>query len=182
MPFDPFRHHRRSIRWRGYDYAANGVYYVTICTHRHGCLFGTVICDGIELNRAGEIVEKEWLRTESMRDRVCLDAYVIMPNHLHALLILQGEPPPLSAQRGRLYRRPDSLSSLLAGFKSAVTRQINALRQTPGSKVWQRNYYDRVIRNAGELYSKRQYILQNPARWYDDPEQRLLDDDGVQKW
>jgi REP element-mobilizing transposase RayT len=173
-----FRHHRRSIRWRGYDYAANGVYYITICTQRRQWFLGDVEKGRMVLNALGRIADEEWLRSADLRAEVRLDAYVIMPNHFHALVIFEGEPPPTPTETPRLYRRPRSLSTLVSGFKGAVSRRVNALRETPGSSVWQRNYYDRVIRNASEFYSCRTYIRTNPAHWQDDPDRFVLSGDA----
>ena len=178
----PATQNRRSRRLKGYDYSSPGVYFVTIVTHARECLFGDVINGGMQLNEFGEIVRSEWQRTEQIRQNVKLDNLIIMPNHLHGIIFIyeplvgaDGCPPyntdgtPLSASGTHscapLRRKPKSLGSIIAGFKSAGTAKINQQRGTPGAPVWQRNYYDRIIRDDGELDRARQYILDNPIKW-----------------
>ena len=91
MPFDPEKHHRHSVRLDGYDYAQDGAYFVTICTHRRICLFGDVIGDNVRLNDYGAIVQDEWLQTATIRPNIILDEFVIMPNHVHGIIILSGD-------------------------------------------------------------------------------------------
>jgi putative transposase len=172
MTSNPDRHHRRSTRLKGYDYHQAGGYFVTLCTYERADLFGEVIDGEMRLNEYGQIVQAEWLRTAELRPEVELDAFVVMPNHLHGIVLIHdvgahGRAPlqPETSHRLSLHRPRRSLGSLMAGFKSAATRQINALRATPGVPVWQRNYNDHVIRNDAELDSIRDYIVTNPARW-----------------
>ena len=175
MKFDPDKHHRRSIRLKGYDYSRPGAYYVTICVHNRECLFGN-ITDGImHLNEYGKIVQTEWLKSSEIRDEIELDAYQIMPNHFHCIVIIRngtmnddrGDRPiaPAWPIAPRFKMRPKSLSSLMAGFQSPVTSKINQLRGTPKQDVWQRNYFDRIIRNDNELIRIRKYIIENPMKW-----------------
>lgn len=135
------------------------------------------------LNDIGEIVEMEWRRTAEIRDEMWMDAYVIMPNHLHGVVFIEaadgvGEVRSHVATHGRaslqqgehtsLHRKPKSLGAFVAGFKSSVTRRINRLRGMPGTKVWQPNYHDRVLRNESELFAARQYTANNPVNWTED--------------
>ena len=169
---------RKSIRKPGYDYTRAGAYFVTICTYQRQHLFGRVIDDAVMLSELGQVVATEWQKTPTIRAEVALDEWVIMPNHFHALLWLStvaGEEstgPPLDEQgtgsRAPLRRESRSLGSCVAGFKAAVTRQINLLRNTPGMSVWQRNYYDHIVRNEMALNAIRAYIRDNPRRWSQD--------------
>ena len=177
MPTDAARH-RRSIRLPDYDYTAAGVYFVTICTYGRECLFGEVVEGEIRLNDFGVIVREEWERSAEMRAELSIDAYVVMPNHFHGIVFIDvgahGVRPGQMAERvgwahGRApLRSPKSLGSLIAGFKSAATKHINLLRNTPGDPVWQRNYYERVIRDDRELAAIREYLAANPTKWDDD--------------
>jgi REP element-mobilizing transposase RayT len=169
---------RRSIRLQGYDYSQAGAYFVTACAHNRECLFGSIENGIVTLCECGGIVQTEWIKTAEIRSEVTLDAFVVMPNHFHAILFIDNGS--VGAQvvvahtavgahgRAPLQRSPKSLGSLMAGFKSAATKRINETRNSPGIPVWQRNYYERVIRNEEELNAIRQYIIDNPARWTED--------------
>jgi len=187
MKYDPQKHHRRSIRLKNYDYASPGAYFVTIVTHRRQCLFGNVMDGQMRLNEFGEIVRDEWLKTETIRPRVQLDEYVIMPNHVHGIIIINDDN-----RRGTLQRAPtimqraptimqrtptieqfgkptsDSIPTIIRLLKSATTKRINEYRNTPAVPVWQRNYYEHIIRNETELQQIRQYIANNPINWEND--------------
>jgi len=138
---------------------------------RRGC--GREVVDGrMLLNAQGEIVKAEWLRTPEIRREVELDGFMVMPNHLHGIVVVSGSrgARPCAPTRGHLFRRPRSLGSLIAGFKSASTKRINALRDTCGAHIWQRNYHDRIVRNRRELCAIRRYVRRNPAQWAEDSE------------
>jgi REP element-mobilizing transposase RayT len=176
--YDPRRHRRRSIRLPDHDYAG-GVYFVTICTHGRLHLFGDVVDGAMILNAAGETVWAEWERSEALRTEVTLDAFVAMPNHVHGIIHIAGDAstdavgatgrsPLRCGPNARPGLPPKSLGAFVAGFKSAVTKRINAMRGTPGGAVWQRNYYGRVIRAARALHIARRYVRDNPARWHRD--------------
>ena len=129
------------------------------------------------LNALGQIVQEEWLRTPQIRSEIELDEFVIMPNHFHAIVIITAVGAhgvrPLNVagvetrahRRAPLHRSPRTLGSLMAGFKSACTRRINRFFGNTGTSVWQRNYYEHVIRKDEELDSVRQYIVTNPLYW-----------------
>ena len=163
---------RRSVRLPGYDYAGAGAYFVTLCTHGRASLFGQVVDGSMRLGRLGRIAEEEWLLTSQVRAEVDLDAFVVMPNHMHMLVLFTDTRSPDTQDRahGRAPLRltPRSRGALIAGFKSAVTRRVNALRRTPGAPVWQRNYYERVVRDEGELARIREYIVNNEILWGED--------------
>jgi len=171
MRYDPTKHHRRSIRLPGYDYGQATAYFVTICTQNRECVFGEVINGQVVLSEAGELAREEWLRSADIRSEIELDAFVVMPNHLHGIVVTRDvgahgrAPLPLAP-----HRPPRSLGSFVAGFKSAVTKRINEIRDAPGVPVWQRNYYEHVIRDEDDLDRVRRYIAENPLRWEEDPE------------
>ena len=167
-------HHRQSIRLRGYDYSQAGIYFITICTHHRECIFGEVVDRQMRLNKVGCIVAEEWLRSSKIRSGIELDEWVIMPNHIHAIVVFNSSieiPDPVGANScAPLHRKPRSLSSLIAGFKSTTTKQINEIHQTPKIPVWQRNYYEQIIRNEVSLSKIQQYIINNPSNWLHDTE------------
>ncbi len=181
--YDPERHHRRSIRLPGYDYTGPGAYFVTLCVADQSHLFGEVVDGEMALNDYGQVVHYEWLKSAEIRREIELNTFVVMPNHFHAIVWIVGAyhywahagapnndtPGGASETRadGRppLHRPPKSLGSLIAGYKSAVTKQINLLRDTPGVAVWQRNYWEHIIRTERALGAIRAYIENNPARW-----------------
>jgi putative transposase len=167
MRYDPDKHHRRSTRLRHWDYAQPGFYFLTFCAQDRQCLFGQIIDCKMQLNQFGQIVAEEWHRSQMIRQELKLDAWVIMPNHFHALVqIIHGPiPPPLPASP-HFSMRPKSISSLVAGFKSITTTKINQLRRSPGHKVWQRNYYDSIVYTDRGLAKVRRYIANNPYQWH----------------
>jgi len=189
MTFDPAKHHRRSIRLVGYDYAQEGAYFATICTHGRVCLFGDVMEDGVRLNAAGRVVESVWDGLPRHYPYVELDACVIMPNHIHCIVVLTenvgaGFKPALTPGRAaRISAHPEpaltahtvrhGLPEIIRAFKTFSARGINEIRNTAGMPVWHRNYYEHIIRNEKSLNRIRQYILDNPARWAVDRENPL---------
>jgi REP element-mobilizing transposase RayT len=174
----PHRHHRRSIRLSGYDYSRAGAYFVTVCTQDRTCLFGEVVDGKMRVNEFGQIVREEWLRTAEIRDNVNMDLFVVMPNHLHAILWLADETRrgdrPVAPTADTVMRpvgpTPRSVAAVMAGFKSASTKRINFVRCTPAASVWQRNYYEHIIRDEESLNRIREYIANNPLQWAFDRE------------
>jgi REP element-mobilizing transposase RayT len=170
MEYDPTIHKRRSIRLKGYDYSSAGAYFITICTHRHVYLFGNIVDEEMQLNKVGRIVANEWKKTEVIRKEVKLDEWVIMPNHLHGIVFINRTEDwycsrgdrPVALTAGL---QPRSIGAMVAGFKSAATKRVNKLRKTPGAKLWQRNYWEHIIRSEPELNGLREYIRNNPAKW-----------------
>jgi putative transposase len=190
MKYNPDIHHRRSIRLKGYDYSQPGAYFVTMVTRHRECLFGEVMDGKMRLNEAGMIVKKAWLDLPNHYPHLLLDAFCIMPNHLHGIFILvddpgrggSGIPYPLqpendeekfdnisSENQTRPYQR-HGLPEIVRSVKSFSARRINRLRGTPGVSVWQRDYFERVIRNERELNAIRRYIQDNPLKWERDRE------------
>ena len=155
---------RKSIRLRGYDYAAPNWYFVTICVDRRRAIFGTVVETQVALSRAGRIVANTWNRLPEFYP-VALENFVIMPNHLHGIVVIEDVspsseiPPP---------RRP-ALSEIIRGFKSMSAREINRAARKPRA-VWQRGFYEHVIRDDSDLARIREYIDDNPIAWANDPE------------
>jgi REP element-mobilizing transposase RayT len=160
-------HHRHSIRLSGYDYSGNGAYFVTLCSIKRDCLFGSIANGRILSNSFGDIVSEEWLKTPGIRPNSELGIYSVMPNHFHAIVLIDniaGDRPVAPTGRAR-GPQAGSVGSLIAGFKSSVTRRINEMRRSPREPVWQRNYYEHVIRNEAELNQIHDYIEANPALW-----------------
>jgi REP element-mobilizing transposase RayT len=178
-------HHRRSIRLPGYDYAQPGAYFVTICTKDREGVLGEVRSGQMVHSPFGLVVVEEWTRSASIRREIALDTFVVMPNHLHGIVfILEDASPagvgahgraPLPSStdlnaRGIANRKARSIGSFVAGYKAAVTKRVNSMRGTPGAALWQRNYYEHVIRTEAELQSIREYIALNPLAWEHDEE------------
>ncbi len=158
MTYNPDVHHRRSIRLQDYDYAQSGAYFVTICAFQRECLFGEIMNGEMNLNEMGDIAVTTWKWLATHYPYVELDEWVVMPNHLHGIIVRDD--------RGGLQtENPKPLGGLIGAFKTVSTKGINQLRNNPGCPVWQRNYYERVIRNERELATVRQYIVNNPMKW-----------------
>ncbi len=153
----------------GYDYTQPGVYFVTICTHQRECLLGDIVDGLMHVNCWGEIVQEEWLRTAILRPAVALDVFVVMPNHFHGIISIASDCRGTArrAPTGEQFGRPisGSVPTLIRAFKSATTKRINEKRGTPGTPVWQRNYYEHIIKNEEALNRTRAYIALNPLRW-----------------
>jgi putative transposase len=166
MKPDP-NHYRKSIRLKEYNYSLPGEYFVTICTHQRECLFGEIIKEKMIFNSFGLIVQEEWLKTPSIRPEIELDEFIIMPNHLHGIIIVKEEPKSKKENmvgthgRASLRRHPRTLGAIIAGFKSAATKWINEERKMRRTLVWQPRFYDRIIRNDKELNNIRDYINAN---------------------
>ena len=189
-------HHRRSIRLPGYDYAQPGAYFVTICTQDRAILLGDVVGGAMRLNAAGLMVEEWWLKLPEKWPAIRTDVFVVMPNHFHAVVVNVGADPRVCP--GLAGSNQDSGASLAATgssvaahaqgahvgaplhrimqwFKTMTTNEyIRGVKEHdwesfPG-KLWQRNYYEHVVRTDAELDQVRQYILDNPAKWDDDRE------------
>jgi len=170
-------HGRRSIRLQGYDYSQAGLYFITICTKDGEHLFGEITDGKMVLNAFGKIADNEWLKTGEIRDNVELSEYVIMPNHIHGIIVLNtvgayGNTPllPNTLRSNKpVFKSPSkTIGAIIRGYKSAVTKQINVLRNTPGMRIWQRNYYEHIIRNEKSYYRIAEYILNNPLNWRED--------------
>lgn len=158
MKFDPKIHHRRSIRLQDYDYSQAGAYCVTFVVHGRECLLGEIVNGEMKLSRFGQIVQYVLFDLPKHYPHVELDVFCIMPNHVHIILVLNHDV--------LVKRHP--LSEVIRALKSFSAKRINVLRKTAGIPVWQRNYYEHIIRNVKDYETKRNYILSNPQNWEND--------------
>ncbi|MGD1862872.1 MAG: transposase [Leptolyngbyaceae cyanobacterium] len=237
MPYNPDKHHRRSLRLPHYDYTSPGAYFITICVHQRQCLFGEIVNGAMQLNEFGEVARSHWLRLPQHRVHVRLDAFVIMPNHMHGIIVLDTSTDPIIGTHvgaglaqtssnptnnnapkpaptahpqnndvgldrhglnadetrspgcdgvgfGRHGLNMDETRSpkptppgklgggkrhdipeIVRGYKTFSARRINRLRRIRGVPVWQRNYWERIIRDETALRNIRRYIRNNPASW-----------------
>lgn len=169
MKFDPRKHHRRSIRLKGYDYSLAGAYFVTVVAWQRQMLFGEIVDGEMQLNELGRIVSEKWQWLETQYEYVELGEWIVMPNHLHGILVIhdigrggsRSAPTPIK-------RKP--LGGLIGAFKTVSTKQINLLCNTEGQMVWQRNYYEHIMRNEQEMDRIARYIEANPSMWTEDDE------------
>jgi REP-associated tyrosine transposase len=171
MKYDPAKHHRRSVRLKEYDYAQPGAYFVTLVAYNRQCIFGQFVNGDIALSEFGQIVSEEWNRSAAIREEIELDAFIVMPNHIHGIVIITNRSVGATGRSPLLAGPPKhSLGAFIAGLKSAATKRINEIRSTPGLPIWQRNYYEHIIRDEESLDRIREYVLTNPAGWETDPE------------
>ena len=157
---------RKSPRLKGFDYSNSAYYFITICTDRKKIVFGNIISTKMELNEKGIIINDCWNKLPDHFTNTELDYYTIMPDHFHGIIILNGSvrlrsPQPSTAIKTATF----SLSQIIAYFKYQSTKEINKIFGDGVNKIWQRSFYDRIIRNEHELYQIRKYIEQNPTRW-----------------
>ena len=155
---------RKRLRLREYDYSSSGAYFVTICVQDGQSILGR-ICDGaMILDAAGEIVDRYWKELVLHYPTIALDSFVVMPNHVHGIIFLQPE----DARTG--LRPVPTLSDIVHAFKTFSANEINRQQGVRGQPVWQRGFYERVVRDDEELNRIRQYIQDNPAQWELDKE------------
>jgi REP element-mobilizing transposase RayT len=180
MRHDPDEHHRRSIRLKEHDYSKPAGFFITICTHNRESLFGQIVNGEIKLSEIGRIAKNYWEEIPSHFTNAVLDKYVIMPNHIHGIILILDSvdsvgarhASPLQSPQTPRGAKPKSLGAIVGSFKSTTTKHINQIRKTPGIPLWQRNYYEHIIRNENELNKIREYIRNNPIKWeidYDNP-------------
>jgi len=199
------KYRRHSIRLKDYDYSKPGAYFITICTKDRKCLFGEIKDNQMFLNEFGEIAKDVWLEIPNHFPNVELDEFVIMPNHIHGIIIIQNadvgaihelplqlpndelplqlpndelpqqmsndELPQqmlndeLSRQDNKIQRRKMIVPKIVGFFKMNTAKKINQILNTIGQPLWQRNYYEHIIRKEKSLQRIRQYIINNPAKW-----------------
>ena len=167
--YNPQIHHRRSIRLAGYDYTQAGMYFITICTHNRQNLFGEIVDGEMVLNESGKIVATCWQELARHFPNITLGEWVVMPNHIHGIIIIVvGRGEASAADASPLQpngTQPGSIGAVVQNFKSVAARKINKLRGTAGQTVWQRNYWERIIRDEQAYQRIAQYIINNPAQW-----------------
>ena len=183
--FNPDIHNRRSIRLKDYDYSRAGAYFVTVCAWQRECLFGEIVDGEMRLNEYGNIVKACWDDLPNHYPHTVLDAFVIMPNHVHGIITIVDDARDVNANIGigagsvgaglkpaptKTVNKRHGLSEIVRAFKTFSSRRINETRDNPGCPVWQRNFYEHVIRNEEELSGVRQYIIDNPLKWELDEE------------
>jgi putative transposase len=230
---DTERHHRRRLRLKGYDYAQDGAYYVTICAQHRLCLFGDIVDGTIRLNAAGSAVQVAWNELPRRFAHLRLDAFVVMPNHVHGIAAFVGAGLALPGEKGAASSTPTqgdvvdgvtggtrtmgnagngaagsaptlghtgkgaasstptrddgddgvagsarTLGDVIRAFKSLSAIHVNRLLMRYGP-LWQRNYYEHIIRDEGELNRIRDYITHNPLQWELDRENPGYRDTGL---
>lgn len=159
-----------SARCQHWDYTADGYYFVTICTRDRQCFFGDVIDGKMQLSAIGQIVAEEWQKTEQIRSNVQIDAWVVMPNHLHGIVIIRNHDVETfrrnvsTTDKSRL--KSNSLGSIIGQFKSVCTKRIWAAGFTDFK--WQTRFYDQIVRDRESVSRIREYIINNPIRWESD--------------
>lgn len=166
---------RHSIRLRNYDYTQCGAFFITICTHNRKLLYGEVIAGAMKCNALGEIAKYCWEQIPIHFPLVALDEFVVMPNHIHGIIFINSKPHCVGAQHAAPAAvfcniTGESLGAIVRSYKSAVTKFINKIHGVIGVPIWQRNYYEHVIRNENEMNGIREYIVNNPLQWSFDKE------------
>ena len=171
--YNPEIHHRRSIRLKGHDYAQAGAYFVTICAHDRECLFGEIVNGEMEVNQYGEIVEKAWNDLLNHYPHLELDRFIVMPNHIHGIpVLIEAGLVGAGLKRAGLKPAPTmrrhGLPEIVRAFKTFSACRINESRNSPGVPVWQRNYYEHIIRDDADYDRITEYVATNPQRWIED--------------
>lgn len=195
--------HRRTLRLKDFDYSQAGAYFVTICTKNHQCLFGEIQQREMQLNAIGRVVSAQWQQLTYRFPDLELGEWVVMPNHIHGILIITGRgeacngrgeaslkiknvdaalflPDASSLQSESVIAdasplrptgtTPGSVGAIIQNFKSVVSRKLSTQNEKRKGSVWQRNYYEHVIRNEGEFNAISDYIITNPQNWEKDTE------------
>jgi REP element-mobilizing transposase RayT len=180
MKYELQKHYRRSLRLKEYDYSQIGAYYITICTHNRECLFGEIVDSEMLVNDIGETIKKWWSQLENKFKDIKLDELIIMPNHIHGIIIIVGADLCVCPETGEHIGSP--LPKIVQWFKTMTTNEyisgvkqnrfkpFNSGEHTGSPLLWQRNYYEHIIRNEDELSKVREYIVNNPLKWQFDKE------------
>ena len=171
-------HSRHSIRLPGYDYTQAGAYFVTICARERECLFGEVADGKMRMNKYGEIIQRTWNDLPNHYQGVELGAFIIMPNHVHGIVSIVGaihesplhvthqqSPERRNKTSDILQRRRMLLSRIVGRFKMVSAKRINEQREMTGVPLWQRNYYEHIVRDEESLARIKEYISNNPNQW-----------------
>lgn len=186
MNYNPEIHHRKSIRLKGYDYSSNGAYFITICVKNRECLFGEIIKNKMNLSEIGKIAHKFWQEIANHFENVQIDNFVIMPNHVHGIIVINNvgvihELPLLHELQPQsddnfpenIKRRKMLIPKIIGRYKMNVSKNINQIIEAPAMSIWQRNYYEHIIRSEKSLNAIREYIINNPLKWALDKENPL---------
>lgn len=180
--YNPTKHHRRSIRLKGYDYAQAGLYFITFCCQNREMLFGKVLNGKMRLNKIGEIAHREWENTANNRKNIKLHEFIIMPNHMHGIVEILFKRGNSSKEGIGEFKSPSqTIGSIIRGYKIATIKKIKEfcwveLHFDPirekikrlDFKIWQRNYYEHIIRTEKSYYNISNYIINNPIKWQED--------------
>lgn len=151
----PYYTRRNSLRHPDYDYAQAGAYFVTICTHQQSHYFGTIHNDKMHVNTWGNIAHDIWLKIPQHFSSVKIDTHIIMPNHMHGIVILTED--------GKI-----KFGTVVGSYKSAVSKHINVAHNPEKHIIWQRGFYDHIVQHEREYQNIQKYIMANPARWRED--------------
>jgi len=178
MIYDPSLHRRRSIRLKGYDYSQAGAYYITVCVEDRSCLFGDILDGNMRLSAVGDMIASEWLALQSRFPNVELDEYIVMPNHMHGIIVINSDYVGAGIAHAKDWattRVAPTLGDMLGAFKSSVTvNYIRGVKQLGWprfrGRLLQRNFYEHIIRDERDLNRIREYIAKNPALWDEDEE------------
>jgi len=162
--------HRHSLRLKAFDYASAGAYFVTLCAYQRECVFGRIQAGVMRLSVAGEIVRSIWEAIPAQYQHVEIAEFVVMPNHIHGIIVINDPavgarfitPEAIATQAtvGAQFIAPKNLGEIVRAYKARCTHAIKQSRP-----VWQRNYYEHIIRNEQELAAIREYITNNPLQW-----------------
>ena len=178
MKYTTAIHHRRRdaqlcVSTIGYDYSLAGMYFVTICVQKHTCLFGEIVDGEMVLNDYGKIIQTVWDKLPQHYDNIQLDEFVIMPNHIHGIIVITGDAATVGAgfkPAPTITATPTKhgLPEIVRALKTFSARKINELRNLQGEKLWQRNYWEHIIRNEQSYQRIANYIINNPQNWNND--------------
>ncbi len=189
MTYNPNIHNRMSHRLQGYDYSQCGAYFITICTYKKEHLFGEILDAEIKLNLIGQYAYQQWKQIPLRFENVDLGEFVIMPNHIHAIIVKNtrwdegAENESADAKRWPYFdpsclqehqpTQPNgtisgSIGAIIQNYKSGTTRKIKSLPGKNNLKIWQANYYDHIIRDEKDYDRIKDYICNNPINWEKD--------------
>ncbi len=174
---------RKRIRLRYYDYRRTGVYFVTICTHHRQHTLGAIRHGSMQTSRLGDLVASCWKVIPKHAPNVLLDQFVVMPNHIHGLLVIDAPGIHSEARRKKGELRGGSLGAVIGGFKASVTRIGRCFGTVGVDPVWQRGFWEHIVRSPEAFDRIRRYITENPSRWQCDAENRdRRDTDPFDVW
>ena len=189
MTYDPNKHHRRSIRLKGYDYSQAGLYFITLCVQNRAHLFGEIKNGVMCLNALGSIAYQEWERSLVVRKNISLGAFIVMPNHFHSIVQIEYSMLEDKSGIGKFQSPSQTVGAIVRGYKGAATKKIKEQLFSSSSSsssrgelqfaptaaaaaeidltksIWQRNYYEHIIRDQRAYDNISNYIDNNPQKW-----------------